>query len=85
MKTALKWGCPFILFWEMYNNELTEDGSNRGFWLIDKYNKKTPLYYTHQNFYKESRTWVKEYYEKNGKMPSHNEFVEAAVGFNSLN
>ena len=85
MKTALKWGCPFILFWEMYNNELTEDGSNRGFWLIDKHNKKTPLYYTHQNFYKESRMWIKEYYKKNKKMPSYDEFVEAAVDFDSLN
>ena len=33
IKTAMKWGCPFILFWEMYNNELNDDGSNRGFWL----------------------------------------------------
>lgn len=85
MKTALRWGCPFVLFWEMYNNELNEDGSNRGFWLIDKFNNKTPLYYTHQNFYKESKLWIIDYYKKNNKMPSHDEFRSAAVHFEALN
>lgn len=84
MKTAMKFGCPFVLFWEMYNNELNNDGSNRGFWLIDQYGEKTPLYYTHQKFYDESRQWVENFTKLQNRMPSHEEFLKAAVGFESL-
>ena len=31
IKTALQWGCPFVLCWEMYNNEVYKDGKRRGF------------------------------------------------------
>jgi hypothetical protein len=84
IKTGLKWGSPFILWWEMYNNELTKDGKNRGFWLINERGEKTPLYYTHQQFYKESREWLRSYTNKNHKMPSQQEFIKAAIGFKSL-
>ncbi len=84
MKSALKWGCPYILWWEMYNNEMSKDGKNRGFWLINEKGVKTPLYYTHQNFYKEGKDWVRFYTTKNKKMPSQEEFMKAAVGFKAL-
>ena len=84
MKTALKWGCPYILFWEMYNNEITEEGENRGYWLIDEKGEKTPLYYTHQNFYKESREFVGKFYDKNHRAPSAEEFAKAAADFECL-
>lgn len=48
MKIALQWGCPFVLYWEMYNNERDEAGGQIGYWLIDDKNKKTPLYETHR-------------------------------------
>ncbi len=84
IKTGLKWGSPFILWWEMYNNELTKDGKNRGFWLINEHREKTPLYYTHQQFYQESRSWVEEYVKKHGKIPSQDEFMKAALEFDVL-
>ncbi len=43
VETALDWGCPYIVYWELYCNELQDSkqtvpvGSNdavRGFWLI---------------------------------------------------
>ena len=30
MRARLEWGCPFVLYWEMYNNEV-RDGRQRGF------------------------------------------------------
>jgi hypothetical protein len=60
----------------MYNNELSKDGKNRGFWLINDKGEKTPLYYTHQNFYKEGISWVKKYVKKNKRMPSQDEFLK---------
>jgi hypothetical protein len=84
IKSSLKWGCPFILWWEMYNNELTPKGVNTGFWLINNNQQKMPLYYTHQKFYEESKVWLRNYTEHKGKMPSHEEFLKAAVGFNAL-
>ena len=84
MKTALKWGCPFVLWWEMYNNELIRDGVNKGFWLINDKGIKTPLYYTHQKFYQESKAWLKNYTIKYKKMPSQEEFIKAGISFNAL-
>jgi len=43
VKTALKWGCPYVVYWQLYCNELTEppqpvpvhsNDAVRGFWLI---------------------------------------------------
>ena len=84
IKSSLKWGCPFILWWEMYNNELTKKGVKTGFWLINDKQQKTPLYYTHQNFYKEGKDWVTAYTKKNRRMPSLLEFQKAAHKFKSL-
>jgi hypothetical protein len=85
IKTAVKWGCPFVLWWEMYNNELTNDGKNRGFWLINDKGEKTPLYNTHKEFYLESKVFLREYVKRNKKMPSESEFRSAAIKFKSLN
>lgn len=84
MKTAIKWGCPFVLWWEMYNNELTKDGKNRGFWLINDKGEKTPLYYTHNTFYAEAKAYLKDYTGKYRKMPTDDEFRTAALAFKSL-
>jgi len=84
IRSGLKWGSPFILWWEMYNNELTKDGKNRGFWLINERGDKTPLYNTHQAFYDEARKWVKNYCDAHSKMPSCLEFRMAAREFEAL-
>ncbi len=61
---------PFILFWEMYNNE-----PNKLFCLIDSNNVKTASYYLHQNFYNKARLSVGRYQESNGRLPTASEFV----------
>lgn len=86
IKTALEWGTPFILYWEMYNNEIKQDtGEQIGYWLIDDRGKKRPIWYTHNNFYKDSKAFLKDYYKENEAMPPFEVFKEHALKFDSLN
>ena len=86
IKAALNWGTPYILYWEMYNNEIKkETGEQVGFWLIDDQAKKQPIWYTHNNFYKESKDFVTTYFNKHNETPSFDVYRKSAVKFNSLN
>jgi hypothetical protein len=86
IKTSLEWGTPFILYWEMYNNEIKEGtGEQVGYWLITDKGKKQPIWYTHNNFYKEAREFLKNYAEENKKLPTFDVFRKNAINFKSLN
>lgn len=50
ISAALAWGSPFVLFWEMYNNEYERLREGDGFWLIDENNVKQPTYYLHRDY-----------------------------------
>jgi hypothetical protein len=78
-RAALAWGCPFVLYWELYNNEVDKDGRQRGFWLIDDKGNKQPLYDTHRRFYAWARTYRAEALKTRGRQPSFDEFRQAAV------
>ncbi|MCS5711284.1 protein kinase domain-containing protein [Candidatus Berkiella aquae] len=47
----LKSGVPYILYWQMYNNEI-EKNQQAGFWLVNDKNQKQPLYNTFKGLYK---------------------------------
>lgn len=88
IKAALEWGTPFVLYWEMYNNEIQQDNGESiqvGYWLIDDKGKKQPIWYTHNLYYKESKAYLKSYFEKNNRLPSFDEFRKQATQFKSLN
>ncbi|MEY2429738.1 MAG: hypothetical protein QOJ40_2623, partial [Verrucomicrobiota bacterium] len=61
---------PFILFWEIYDNEV-----GKNFWLIDTNNVKVPSYYLHQRFINSARLSVAQFKETNGRVPTDTEFV----------
>ncbi len=65
----VRWGTPFVLYWEMYNNEF-KDGKEIGYWLIDDKNVKWPLYYTLQSLYQRGKAFAADYYRQNGKLPA---------------
>lgn len=44
LRHASNWGCPFILYWQMYDNE------GGGYWLVNSGNQKQPAWDTHQKF-----------------------------------
>jgi hypothetical protein len=79
MCTALRWGCPFVLYWEMYNNEIDRDGKQRGFWLIDDKGVKQPVYYLHQRMLQWARGYVAEFVRTHHRPPSFDEYRQKAV------
>jgi hypothetical protein len=81
MTTALRWGCPFVLYWEMYNNEVDADGKQRGFWLIDDKGVKQPVYYLHQRFLQWARGYVGEFVRRPKRLPTFEEYRLKAVDF----
>jgi hypothetical protein len=61
---------PYILFWEIYDNE-----TNKDFWLIDSNGVKVANYYLHQRFINNSRLLTAQFKETNGRVPNDSEFV----------
>lgn len=78
MRTALEWGCPFALYWELYDNEGTPDKPG-GFWLINEKNEKQPVWETHRRYYQWAKKHVAEVTAKTGAPPSPEEFRQDAV------
>lgn len=86
IKAALEWGTPYILYWEMYNNEIQpETGTQVGYWLIDDTKNKRPIWYTHHSFYNESKEFLNSYLKTHHQIPSFDVFRKNAVNFKSLN
>ncbi|WP_192879338.1 cellulose binding domain-containing protein [Microbulbifer sp. A4B17] len=80
IKTALQWGTPFILYWQMYDNEYDSWINDfTGYWLVDKDGNKKEIYNTHQKYYKDAKTFLNNYYLENSSLPSESEFRSYAL------
>jgi len=77
-RAAVEWGCPFVLYWEMYCNE-NKTGKHRGFWLIDDKNRKQPFYFTLQTYYARSRAFVASFRKRHGRLPTDAEYRKQAL------
>ena len=71
---ALRWGCPFVLFWQVYNNE-----PDRHFCLIDPQGQPTPCYRLHERFYRDARRELAAFQQKRGRLPTDDEFTALAL------
>jgi len=80
IRAALAWGCPFVLYWQMYCNEM-RDGKPRGFWLIDDQRCPQPIYETHKRFLEWARQFVIRFKQQNGRLPTRAEYRTAAVNW----
>lgn len=76
-KAAAGWGCPFALYWEMYDNE------GKGYWLINSSNVKQPSYYRHQEFLGKVNTVKNLYRQWLGRNPTYAEVSAFAGGFDT--
>ena len=81
IRVALEWGCPFILYWELYNNERDADGTHRGFWMIDDKGVKQPIYETHRRYYEWAKKHIADFKLRTGRRPSDTEFRAAALDY----
>jgi hypothetical protein len=81
MQAGLEWGCPFVLYWELYNNEVDKDGRQQGFWLINDQGVKQPVYETHRRYYEWARQFVAETTRRAGQAPTEAEFRKAAAAY----
>ena len=78
MRWSLEWGCPFVLYWELYCNEINEAGKHRGYWLIDKEGTKQPAWHLHRDFLAKANRFVAEFTATHGRRPSQAEYNRAA-------
>lgn len=79
MRAGLEWGCPLILYWELYNNEVTDDGHQRGFWLIDDKGVKQPVWHTHRRLFEKGAAWVRHFASSRQRQPTSTEYRTEAV------
>lgn len=68
----------FILQWQFYNNATRGDGGSKEMYQVSEDNELSPLYYMHENFYREMRRWVEYYDAMHGEVPSHEAFEAQA-------
>lgn len=74
LRAALRWDCPFVLYWQMYDNE------KAGFWLIDNKHEKQPAYVTHTRFLEKAKAYVTAFQAEHQRLPTRREFATAAMG-----
>ncbi len=70
------WGgqcLQYILFWEIYNNQLPSTGATN-FYLIDPNDDKAPCYYLHDYFINQARLLTAQFKESTGALPTDIQF-----------
>ncbi len=78
MLTALDWGCPFCLYWQMYENVAREGENGKGFWLINNQGEKSPLCELLQALLADAEQYVRKSQERDGRLPSQREYRQFA-------
>lgn len=82
MKWSLEWGCPFVLYWELYCNEINpKTGEHRGYWLIDDKGVKQPVWDLHHEFLAKANAYVDSFRKEHGRMPGQAEYNAVAKGW----
>lgn len=70
---VLKWGVPFALFWQVYNNE-----PGNFFCLVDASGMPTPCYDLHRRYLRDARLRVAEFRARTLRLPTDAEFAALA-------
>jgi len=75
----LTWGVDFILYWEMYNNEIDSKGNQVGYWLINNEGQKVPLYNTFAQLYMKGKAYVDQFHQTHNRYPTQTEYTSWAI------
>lgn len=82
MKWSMEWGCPFVLYWELYCNEIEPDsGEHRGYWLIDDNGVKQPVWFLHKEFLDKANAFVDGYQAEHGRLPDQAHYNRIAASW----
>jgi hypothetical protein len=73
IQIGIEWGCPFILYWEMYDN------TNMGFCMVDRHNVEQPVYKAHEAYYATMKDYVRTYIQSHKHTPDTDEFRKEAI------
>jgi len=79
IQATVEWGCPFILYWQIYENEANESENGRGQGLIDNSGRKTLLHDFLQKFLNESNGYIVKSEGQKGTPPTETEYRRFAV------
>jgi hypothetical protein len=80
LKNAVAWGCPFVLYWQLYDNEFV-NGKYEGYWLIDNNGEKQPLFYALENYYRKAKEVLRATAGEDGRLPAAKEFRQKVQAF----
>lgn len=87
VRKCATWGCPYVLYWQMYNNGVT--GSvQHGFWMIDNtlpMGTKQLVWYDHQDFMGKSHTLKNMYRYWLLRNPDDTGFQSFAGAYDTFN
>ncbi len=82
MKWALEWGCPFVLYWELYCNEVEPaTGKSRGYWLIDDRGVRQPVWFLHHEFLARARKYLEAHRREHGTLPTQDTYNRMAASW----
>lgn len=82
VRWGLEWGCPFILYWELYCNEIdAKSGQHRGYWLIDDRGQEQPAWRLFRGFLAKARDFRTDFEERVGRSPTQIEYNRAATSW----
>lgn len=79
IRWGLEWGCPFILYWQLYCNEIdAKTRRHRGYWLIDDRGEEQPVWHLFTGFLEKARAFGKNFEGEFGRRPTQAEFNRVA-------
>ena len=74
---AIQWGCPFVLHWQLYDNEF-KDGAYNGFWLINDKGEEQPLFHALTDYFNAGRRAVASSVQQTGQVPDADSYRQQA-------
>lgn len=76
LDAAVEWDCPFVLYWQMYENEADEGGLGRGQGLIDNRGDPTLVYAMLSTLLKDANRFVSETNARTKRQPSERDYSQ---------
>ncbi|MCX6124340.1 MAG: hypothetical protein NTV34_06265 [Proteobacteria bacterium] len=81
LAAAIEWNVPYALYWQFYNNELDDQGRQRGFWLVDDHNHKVKSYHLIKTYLGKMNHFLNTHTSQFGTYPTQEATNKQALDF----